>query len=61
MVPRIVQLCRDKDFFARHTRVFNAQANLFLITVCEGCIDMAISSKKSSLYRLTNLLGARLY
>jgi hypothetical protein len=48
-VPRIVQLGRDPDLLARHSRVLDALPDLALVAVRERRVDVAVAGVEGGL------------
>lgn len=57
LVPGVVKLGGDPDLLSRDAGVLDTLANLGLVAVCEGSVDVAVTSEESSLDGLANLVG----
>ena len=49
MVPGVVEFGRQEDFGAWNTRLFDAKADLMLVAVGQGSVDMAVACLESGL------------
>ena len=56
-MPGVVKLGGDPDLLSRDAGVLDTLANLGLVAVCEGSVDVAVASEEGSLDGLTNLVG----
>lgn len=57
VVPCVVELRCNPDLFTWNARVLDALTNLVLITVSKSSVDVAVSSKKSVLDSVADLIG----
>ena len=52
-----LQLGGDPDLFARNARVLDALANLMLVAIGKGSVNVSVACLKRSLYSLADLIG----
>jgi hypothetical protein len=57
LVPRVVKLGGDPNLLSRDAGVLDTLADLVLVAVCEGSVNVAVSSEESGLDGLANLVG----
>jgi hypothetical protein len=57
LVPWVVKLGGDPDLLSRDAGVLDTLADLVLVAVCEGSVDVAVSSEESGLDGLADLVG----
>lgn len=57
LVPWVVKLGGDPDLLTGDARVLDALANLVLVAVGEGSVDVAVASVKGGLDGNANLVG----
>lgn len=57
MVPSVVKLSCQPDFFARDAAVLDPLANFFLIPVRQGSVNVSITLSKGDLDGVTDFVG----
>lgn len=59
-MPGVVELGRQPDLVARHARGLDARADLLLVLVGKGRVDVAVAGAQGMLDGLGDLVGAGL-
>lgn len=57
MVPSVVKLSCQPDLLARDTAVFDSLTNFFLISVCQGSVNVPVALLKRDLDGVTDFVG----
>lgn len=57
MVPSVVKLSCQPDLLAEDTAVFDSLTNFFLISVCQGSVNVPVSLLKCDLDGVTDFVG----
>ena len=60
MVPGVVEFCRNPDLISWDTRVLDTLADLMLVTIRKGGVNVAIASVESCFHSFSNFIWRRL-